>query len=253
MTQGVVIFATGDDIDYARIAKEAARRVEHFLALPVTVLSGDTSSHGIRFWQDSGQQTRWYNSGRCRVWDLSPYDTTIMIDADYWLHSDRLKTLMHSDQDFQCHLRALEIPRPGVVAEKTFGNLHQPMAWATVVKFRRTRFSQDVFECWNMIEQNYGHYAQLFNFSPSPFRNDYALSLALLMCNGHVMPNQVDIPWPLINVLPEARIDNEQGIWKISWQALQDREMRNFRIAVKDQDLHLMGKSQLGDHCGLPI
>ena len=57
-----------------------------------------------------------------------------------------------------------------------------------------------------MVEKNYHHYANIFGFDPRKFRNDFALSIALLLANGNTIPTQCDIPWPLFNVDPDIKV-----------------------------------------------
>lgn len=256
MTQGAIIFAFGNDINYLKIAQAAAKRAEHFLGIPVSIITDRDMSMprgSTRHWQDSGKTTAWFNGSRCKAYELSPYDVTLLIDADFWIATDNLKKVLDSDQPFLCHRRYMNLPRPGHVETGHMGTLKTDMWWATVIKFDRSQYSRDIFECWHMIEQHYHHYANLFGFSQKPFRNDFALSLALLMVNGHQQPIDIDIPWPLVNVLPEAQVKWTDDKWEISYQRLVEKEIKPYKILVKDQDLHFMGKSYLELYHDLPI
>jgi hypothetical protein len=84
------------------MAKHAASRAKHFLNLPVTLVTDEDSmpageyehwdkvvkinpdKNNVRDW---GQ---WINKGRYLAYDLSPYEETILIDADYVINSDKL-------------------------------------------------------------------------------------------------------------------------------------------------------------------
>jgi hypothetical protein len=116
------------------------------------------------------------------------------------------------------------------------------MWWATVVIFdRNSNFTQDVFDVWKMVEQNYQHYANLFGFKSKQYRNDYALSIALLLCNGNVHPQQCELPWPLLNVDTEVEVSNINNTWWIEYTNAN----RKKKICVKNHDLHIMCKSYL--------
>ena len=86
------------------------------------------------------------------------------------------------------------------------------MWWATVVVFDKSQFSKDVFSMWQMVEQNYHHYANVFQFDGRKFRNDYALSIALLVANGNTVPEHCNIPWPLVNVEPAIEVSLDEGV-----------------------------------------
>ena len=95
-----------------------------------------------------------------------------------------------------------------------------------------------------MIEQNYDHYANLFHFSARPFRNDYAVSMALLLVNGGEYPDCA-IPYPLINVPDSCNIELDEDTWKLEYTLYENEQLKPKRITVKDQDLHIMGKRNL--------
>ena len=93
------------------------------------------------------------------------------------------------------------------------------------------------------------HYAALFNFTSRPFRNDYALSLALLLVNGHEQPLWSDLPWPLFNATPECEIELTDSEWNIRYQRMTNNELKTWRVSVSGIDLHIMGKSNLEKIC----
>mgnify|MGYP000373652317 CR=1 FL=1 len=243
MSTGALIYATDGDIQYTRIAQECARRVEQYLDIPVTIVSGSSAVTGKRAWADCDAPVKWRNKGRCNAFADSPYDRTLLIDADYWISSDCLKSVLRADGHFYAHNSRMYINETSSKIE-TFGTLKTPMWWATVCVFDRSEFSHDVFSAWQMIEQNYNHYANLFQFSTKPFRNDYALSMALLLVNGGEYPN-CDIPWTLINVPDSCDIDLQDNKWTLGYAVYENDQHKKKRIIVQDQDLHIMGKRNL--------
>lgn len=243
MSTGALIYATDGDIKYTRIARECARRIEQYLGIPSTILTGSKKVTGNRAWADCAQPVAWRNSGRCNALQDSPYDRTLLIDADLWIASNCLEPLLYSIEHFYAHNTRMYINEQESKIE-TFGTLKTPMWWATVCIFDRSEFSQDVFDAWQMIEQNYSHYANLFQFVRKPFRNDYALSMALLLASGGAYPRTA-IPWPLINVPDSCDIALEDDIWTLSYNVYENQELKPKRITVQDQDLHIMGKRNL--------
>ena len=243
MSTGALIYATDGDIAYTKIAQECARRVEQYIGLPSTIVSGSSTVTGNRAWADCENPVAWRNSGRCNALQDSPYERTLLIDADYWIASDCLKSLLHADGHFYAHNNRMYINETSSKVE-TFGILKTPMWWATVCVFDRSEFSQDVFDAWKMIQDNYGHYANLFQFTRKPFRNDYALSMALLLVNGGYYPDCA-IPWPLINVPDSCDIELENNKWTLGYTVYENDEHKPKRITVQDQDLHIMGKRNL--------
>lgn len=263
MSTGALIFAIDGDIKYTELAKQAARRVKSWLDIPTTLITDqpitdsafeqvividNLGQSSVRFWADSQKRSQWFNASRSQALDLTPYDRTLLIDADYWIGGSNLRNIINGSQPFICHRRAMNVQDEQSRVQK-FSNSNVDMWWATVCVFDKSQISQDIFTAWKMIQDNYQHYAALFNFTSRPFRNDYALSLALLLTNGHEQPSHVDLPWPLVNVTPECEIDLENDVWNIRYQRLTDGELKPWRISVKDMDLHVMGKTNLEKIC----
>ena len=242
MNTGCLIYATDGDIAYTRIAQECARRVEQYLGIPSTIVSGNDTITGKRAWADCDKPVAWRNGGRCNALNDSPYERTLLLDADYWIDSDSLKSVLRQDGHFYAHSTRMYINEQEPKTE-TFGTLKTPMWWATVCVFDRSEFVQDLFFAWQMIQDNYSHYANLFQFNKRPFRNDYALSLALLLVNGGNYPNCA-IPWPLMNVPDSCDIELDNK-WTIGYTVYENSDLKPKRITVKDQDLHIMGKRNL--------
>ena len=256
MTTGALLFAFDSEIQYTKLAIECARRIKEYLDIPVTLVtdkSVDTDMFNSqvivdrgkdtnrRFFIDRQAATTWFNFGRNAALDLSPYDRTLLVDADYMLNSSDLLPFLESSQPFLCHrhVHSVHVPTPRL---QTFGTKNTHMWWATVVIFdRNSNFTQDVFDVWKMVEQNYKHYADLFGFSSRQYRNDYALSIALLLCNGNVHPQQCELPWPLLNVDTEVEVSNINNTWWIEYTNAN----RKKKICVKHHDLHIMCKSYL--------
>ena len=265
MTTGALLFAFDSEIKYTKIAIECARRIKHYLDIPVTLVTDikvDTdifdqqviikkpNDTNKRYWHDRDDTTKWYNFGRNSAIDHSPYDKTLLVDIDYMLNSSNLLPLLKSSQPFLCHrhVQRIESTKNEI---QTFGEKNTQMWWATVVIFDRSEFSQDVFSIWKMVEQNYQHYANLFGFETKQFRNDFALSISLLLANGNTIPDQCDIPWPLFNVDPTLTVSNINDTWWIEYQVHNETKFLPKKICVKNCDLHILGKTYLEKLYGL--
>lgn len=260
MTQGVVFFAfNSGPIDYVRIARWNAVNVQRHLNLPVTLITDapvsdpifdqvilvDNAQADQRIFFDQDQLVPWRNRGRCTAYELSPYNTTLLLDVDYVVASNNLLHLFSDPRDFVCHQRVHDVTQFTDSIE-TFGQHRMPMSWATVVKFTRSTVAEQVFDIMSMVQNNYSHYADLYKFRHAPFRNDYALSIALALVNGHSVDPVFDIPWRMFNVNPahEVRqLDNDY--YEIKYTKTVNQEVKPFRITVYKQDIHVMGKSFL--------
>ena len=261
MTTGALIFAFNNEhTDYVGMAAWSADRIRRHLNIPVAVITDCTdqarlnkfdqvipsvaASGGTRYFDDYKETITWYNAGRIDAYQLTPWDQTLLLDADYVVCGDELKHLLEMPQDFMCHRLAWDITSIDYFEGLNyFGQHKMPMWWATVMMFRKSNTAQYIFDCMSMIKQNWKHYKDLYHMQGPNYRNDYALSIALGIVSGHTM--KVDnIPWSLASVLPEhclAQIDEDH--FEIQFQH-QDKLKK---MDWKDMDFHAMGKKHLGD------
>lgn len=259
MTSGAVIFAFNNSvIDYVAMADWSAANIHRHLDLPVCVI---TDAVGYPFKNvdqvvnvvndqfntrpmDEFQRTvDWHNMNRMDVLDLTPWDHTIVLDADYVVASPQLKILLDSP-DFLCHGMARDVAgiKPDGVFN-VFGNFKMPMLWATVMSFRRTQQAKDIFHIMKMIRNNWRHYCDLFSVNKSSYRNDFALTIASCVVNGHTMPKNL-IPWSLSTVMPEYTVTLlEQDRYRIDFKNPQNQ---TYWMELRGQDFHAMGKQFLG-------
>jgi len=261
MSTGALIFAfNNDDIDYLSMANWSAANIRRHLGIGTTVVTDNTrvpdnfnfeqvivvdkELGGQRHFSDIGHTVPWYNANRVDAYRLTPYDQTLVLDADYIVASSKLKVLFNSNLDFVCHRTAWDITGPGYFDESNwFGNYKLPMWWATVMLFRKSNTAQYIFDSMQMIKNNWQHYRNLYGIQRSTYRNDYALSIALGIVNGHTLA--VDsIPWDLATIMPDHAITQlAQDSFDIHWVDVKGAR-RN--IGFFGTDLHVMGKKHLG-------
>lgn len=256
MTRGALIFAFNNGvIDYTRLAAWTAGNVKRHLDIPVAlitdlhvndpafdvVISADKVKGNGKFFADFGETRDWYNLNRVDAYDLSPWDETLVLDADYIVASDQLRVLFESGQEFLAHRSADDITGNDFSEADYFGRNKMPMWWATVMYFQRNKTARLIFDAMKMIRDNWQHYCDLFGCRHGPFRNDYALSIALNIINGHTQP--MEIPWPLLNLMPNQKLTQiDIDSYKIHFN---DGEGRPKWIDICGQDVHAMGKRNL--------
>ena len=111
----------------------------------------------------AGELRPWHNQTRATVSDLSPYDQTLLIDADYFVFNPSLQAIFDTAVDFACYGSAQELGLANSL-ERAIGTNHIPMYWATVIYFRRSEFAQSVFEFMDYIRQHWEFYCLLYGF-----------------------------------------------------------------------------------------
>lgn len=259
MTTGALIFAfNNEQIDYVRMAAWSAANIHRHLDIPVCVVTDNdttdrrfdriirvsrTATDQQRQFADVDGRVTWYNQDRVDAYGLSPWDQTLVLDADYVVAGDQLATVLASPQAFLCHRRAWDmVTGDPLDSLNSFGRNHMPMWWATVMMFRRDTVTQYIFDCMRMVRDNWYHYRDLYGLGRSRYRNDFALSIALGVVSGHTF--KVDaIAWNLMTLMPDHTITNpEQDLYQISFQ----KDGRAKRLTASGVDFHAMGKGQLG-------
>jgi hypothetical protein len=266
MTTGALIFAfNNEQIDYVAMANWSAKNIHRHLGIPVCLVTDKEPAHphvfdrvviaaaldaGQRYFSDYDTNVTWHNTNRMDAYILSPWDQTLVLDADYVVASNRLSTVLTSGQDFLCYRWATDVTGLQTFEDLNyFGNYRMPMWWATVMMFRSSHSTKLLFDTMQMIRDNWTHYRNLYK-NPNPtYRNDHALSIALNTLNGHTL--QVDeIPGTLASLTPDHRLTQlDADSYRVDFLT-PDKKARWITLT---QDFHAMGKQQLGAIVANPL
>lgn len=244
MTRGAVILARDSgDVSYTQLAACSAKRIQRHLDIPTTIVQIQCEANGAR--QIGDHAVPWYNLDRYRAWDMSPYDETLLLDADYVVSSDQLRKLFGSQQDLLAMRYAYDVTaRRDYQDLNWFGRHRMPSAWATVVYFRRSRVAEMIFHMMGMIQNHWTHYKNIYGITERRFRNDYALAIALNVVHGH-QGSWPAIPWCMANADPDCDVRQiDADDFEVVFRDSQDRSRR---VVVRAQDMHVMNKLALGD------
>lgn len=256
MTKGVLLFAFNTvDYNYVKMAEYATKRINHFLNLPVTLVTSDKEYKNNLFdkivYTEANTNNKkegkvWINKDRFKAYELSPYDTTLLLDVDYVVNSNKLSNLFEIVDDICVHNTTEFFMQPNTPYEFLSSYSYQT-AWATVVCFKKTSKSKQVFDCVKMIQENYNHYANLYNFVAGTFRNDYAITIALHIVNGHLLPKSDIIPWNLLHVGRNTSIyKNNDDVLCQEFTVIFDNwkrgKIKKEYIDFKNIDFHVINK-----------
>lgn len=266
MSKGVVIFAYNSKINYVDIATVAAKLVKKHLGLPVTLITNiidvdravfdtviyselDGAAYDRVFkFSSSNERMPWHNQNRSSVYDLSPYDQTLLIDADYLIFNNELVKLFDTNLEFACYNRVYDITgSTELQRDARVGNPGIPMQWATVIYFTRNELAKSVFGFMQDIKKNYMYYAAAYNFTAHLFRNDYTLSIALQALTGYNTTHFTSIPGALISVDTSVDIHEVRPNGEIvfSWQRSETNLIKITK--VKNTSIHIMNKKSITD------
>jgi len=245
MTTGALIFARNNEqIDYESMACWSARNIERHLGIPTHIVTDDSrTDSGSRHFEDVGTST-WHNTNRMDAYRLSPWDRTLVLDADYVVATNQLRSILDCNADFLAHRWAYDVTGCNdFQGLNYFGGVNMPMWWATVMVFNKCKQAELIFDTMAMIRDNWSHYKNIYKNTARTYRNDHALSIALLITNGHTL-NHAGIPWHLASLTPEHRLTQlDKDSYRVDFVDTQGRS----RWIDLHQDFHAMGKKHLGD------
>jgi hypothetical protein len=260
MSKGVLLFAFNNGVtDYYKMAVATAKRVNHFLNLPVTVITdANTNLDDYRYTFDKtiivgSDNTNknlvnqvWINKGRYQAYNLTPYDETLLLDTDYLINTDLLLKPFELYDDFMCYNKVnyLTMPHMGQerISKYSFDTL-----WATVVYFKKTKKTELIFDCLKMVQDNYQHYLKIYDPVVGFYRNDFALTFALRIINGQLEDPNHYIPWTLTHVPKEVKVKANKSLefntdYTLFYDNTQRFKVKKEYINVKDMDFHMMNK-----------
>ena len=244
MKKGVLLFCFDTEhTKYHKILERCVHQIKKFLKLEVTVITNFETYKLIKplgfinykFIDPEKGNTKlgkeWNNVDRHMAYELSPYDTTLVIDIDYFCYTDNLLQFMDTSYDFLVPNQVHDLTDRNTFHQRVWSMM--PMVWATVFVFRKTKKAKQIFDMIKYVKNFYPHFTELYRIFAKNFRNDYAFAIALQQLNGF---NSYDtLPFALSTLPADCEIVKmtERGIaWRlgdeINW--------------VEDQDVHVLNK-----------
>jgi hypothetical protein len=257
MSKGVVLFAHNNEkTDYYRMAVYTAGRVNRFLNLPVTIITdletlSTTGAPDYTFDQtivmeadrsNSRGKSSWINKGRYGVYELSPYNETLVLDTDYMINSRALLDTFDQPSDFVCYQNSKFLFDNQ--SNEMMNNQTLSIYWATVMRFSKSDRVRDIFKMIEMVQRNYEHYSNLHQFMPYMYRNDYALTIALRTINGHLDNQQDAITGRLIHASDTVKIERVDDVtYNVKSDMSSNGTTRQQYIKIRDYDFHMINKN----------
>ena len=276
MSKGIIIFAQNNEyVNYAEQACACAGYARKNLSLfdeiclitntetlkpnkklinkyfDKVIVSDSFQPDNIRLFKDTTHITEYAsfkNMGRSEVYDLSPYDETLVIDADYFIMNDILDQVWDSENDVMINCKYRDVSGRHKENIEYLDNFSIPMYWATVFYFKKSDFAENLFTLISHIKYNYKYYYYLYNCSGNLFRNDFAFSMALHILNGSVAFDVPSLPFNYLNNSFDLddiyRVNSHNDI--IMYCADAERITNHILSRFKNMDIHIMNKKAIG-------
>jgi hypothetical protein len=275
MTKGVLLFAhNSPDIDYGLMSIIAGGLAKKNLGVPVSLV---TDAGTVKWLAESGSLTKaqeifdkiievprpytknvrnlhdgfeskiipFVNTNRYSVWELSPYDKTLLIDSDYLIFSNKLNEYWDVDVPVMMSQSMTDLTgdRGGLLDSKVSETgIH--MFWATTVLFDKSAESEFFFKLVDFVKDNYVYYADLFRFNPKQFRNDIAFSVAKHIMNG--FETEVAYALPPILTAFDTDILHSVDNSRLTFLVSRPTDVAAFWVATTNGvDVHIMNKQSI--------
>lgn len=276
MNNGVLMFVYNNrDIDYARSSIIAGFLAKKHLNVPVSIVTDESTVswmkkssiyqyaenlfdeiiltersknlnyRNLRNGSLERKSVLFLNDNRCSVWDLTPYDRTLLIDSDFLIYSDRLSEYWGAESSvlISASMKDIEGNRYGY-HDVYLSDTGPRLRWATTVMFSKDEESKIFFDLVETIRQNYQYFSDLYNFPPDQYRNDISFTIAQHMLSG--FDNSIDYFLP--PVLTVQDIDSVQNLEEDSIRIYINDPLSgddNFLCNLKNVDVHVMNKNSI--------
>jgi hypothetical protein len=274
MNKGILIFAHNSrDVDYALMSLVSGSFAKKNLQVPVSLVvdkftvewmktsniydqSVDVFDKIIVIEKPVTQNTRllhdgyssktvpFVNSNRASVWDLTPYDRTLLIDSDFLIMSNTLNEYWNADASVMLSPSMQDVrgDRKGVL-DSWVSETGIPLYWATTVMFTKNEESKIFFNLVDTIRTNYNYFSDLFRFNPTQYRNDISFSIAKHMLDGFEIRSE-DLP-PILTLLDKDLVHSIESNQIRVFLNDSMSEDHVVMASIKNVDVHVMNKQSI--------
>lgn len=196
--------------------------------------------------------TQFSNSNKHEIFELTPFEKTMLIDTDYFIMNNFYDYLFDSDIPLGMHKYARYLEhQPPYLNEQQLNEAGIHHWWSTVVYFDKSEESQLFFDIWSHVKDNWDYYHLLYQFPPGLFRTDFCVSIAVHILNGFNENNFVHdfMSTPLVNMDQKDDIIEIKDIDDYIFLSHNRKEpWLNLLVREEKTNLHIMNKLAISRH-----
>jgi hypothetical protein len=198
---------------------------------------------------NDGQESKtvpFLNSTRSKVWDLTPYDETLLIDSDYLIFSDLLNQYWHLADSVLIGkaMNDVQGQRIGFL-DKNVSDVGVHLYWATTVMFKKNERSKLFFDLVDNVKTNYSYFADIYRFSSSQFRNDIAFSVAKHILDGFETNTKENLP-PVLTAIDKDILHSVcEKTGKLTFLISNASADKFYLASVNGVDVHIINKQSI--------
>jgi len=282
LSKGAIFFAyNNNQLNYIKLAYLSASSVRKYLNLPCTLITDDGSlkySKGlkindifdniivheksesipnIRNYYDTpyaSYKAQFNNLNKHEVFELSPYDQTILFDVDYLVNNNILNLSFNIDAPVQLYKNAqtLKNTEPDHPADKQLKDTGIPLYWSTIIYFDKSPMSKMFFDMWKHVKENYDYYQSIYRFPEGLYRTDFAVSISMHLLKGftdcidNVFAELPGSPMKYMAYKDDIANVDKNGI--VFFANNYKEEWQNILTYSEGENLHLMNKRAIERH-----
>ena len=272
MSKGVILIAKNNsEIDYIKQAVFLSERIRQYLDLPTSLITDNTEylnkvypdhtfdqvfeiktsyNNSHKRYSDgtfTKKHLEFKNTDRSLVYDLTPYDETLLLDTDYIISNDLFKKCFEQQHNFLIYNEGVELSGWRDLSEfDTITPTGPKFYWATAIFFRKCKENETFFNLVKHIQENWLHYRNLFQIHSTVFRNDFVFSIAIHIMNGLVENNFAhSMPGTLFYITDrDLLVDMKDDEFTILVEKKKSYG-KYFPLKIKGSNLHVMNKFSL--------
>ncbi|MBT7765720.1 MAG: hypothetical protein HN730_01110 [Bdellovibrionales bacterium] len=272
-TKGIVLFAkNNEEIDYIKLAKICALCIKKSMGdIPIALVcdqeevkqSSDKhlslfdqlipqpktiGQNRKTFWGNGEKKLLTYhNLSRPSVYELTPYEETLLIDSDFIVQNNSLNDVWGSGEDMLMNYQVRTISgEPFNLSDRRLSDFGPKMYWATVAYFRKSHYCQLFFDLVKAIRKNYLFYSKSYYLlSPDLYRNDYAWSIAAHLLSDTKRESIPPLPGEvMLSSLEQDRLVS-MSTQQLNFLASLNNGENYLPVNVKGSNVHIMNKFDL--------
>ena len=215
MSKGILLFCFDtEQTKYHKILEKSVGLIKKHLALPITVVTNFATFKQLKplgwidykFIEPELGNTKggkpWNNADRHMAYEISPYESTLVMDIDYFCFSDNLLQMFDTKYDFLVTDRAYDLSGRNSFDHRRFSMI--PMVWATVLMFKKNEKVKKIFDMVKYVKKFYPYFNDLYRIASNNLRNDYVFAIALQQINGFT--GYAKFPFALATLPPDCKV-----------------------------------------------
>ena len=194
------------------------------------------------------------NLNKHEVFELSPYDQTILFDVDYLVNNNILNLAFNLDAPVQLYRNAqtLKNTEPDHNIDRRLNDAGIPLYWSTIIYFDKSPMSKMFFDMWAHVKENYDYYQSVYRFPEGLYRTDFAVSISMHLLKGFndciddIFTELPGSPMKYMAYKDDIASVDKNGI--VFFANNYKEEWNNILTYSEGENLHMMNKRAIDRH-----